>query len=215
MTLTERIREKISQAFYNHGLLCASYPIPIILFTAVCILTCCYPLLKLPLPGTGPVEFTTPVKDYSIPPLEPNPRHTDQSDRPDWYIGSPVAYIQQIFVKAIVSPWNKNLIAVDVFRAPLSRVFQLVEEVRNHVFQDSTGTKGLESVCLQVTDLLPGLKKLRRLLPEHGCLLISPANFWKNDRDHFDSDLDIIRTIHQYEPKTLQTSASLKGSFDF
>ncbi|XP_072324297.1 sterol regulatory element-binding protein cleavage-activating protein isoform X1 [Scyliorhinus torazame] len=210
MTLTERIREKISQAFYNHGLLCASYPIPIILFTAVCILTCCYPLLKLPLPGTGPVEFTTPVKDYSIPPLEPNPRHTDQSDRPDWYIGSPVAYIQQIFVKAIVSPWNKNLIAVDVFRAPLSRVFQLVEEVRNHVFQDSTGTKGLESVCLQVTDLLPGLKKLRRLLPEHGCLLISPANFWKNDRDHFDSDLDIIRTIHQYEPKTLQTSASLK-----
>ncbi|XP_038664786.1 sterol regulatory element-binding protein cleavage-activating protein isoform X2 [Scyliorhinus canicula] len=74
----------------------------------------------------------------------------------------------------------------------------------------NTGTKGLESVCLQVTDLLPGLKALRRLLPEHGCLLISPANFWKNDRDHFDSDPDIIRTIHQYEPKTLQTSASLK-----
>ncbi|XP_060679735.1 sterol regulatory element-binding protein cleavage-activating protein [Hemiscyllium ocellatum] len=210
MTLTERLREKISQAFYNHGLLCASYPIPIIIFTAVCILTCCYPLLKLPLPGTGPVEFSTPVKDYSVPPLEPNLQHTDQSERPDWYVGPPVAYIQQIFVKAIVSPWNKNLIAVDVFRAPLSKVFQLVEEVRNHVFQDSTGPKGLESVCLQVTDLLPGLKKLRSLLPEHGCLLISPANFWNNDRDHFDSDPDIIRTIHQYEPKTLQTSASLK-----
>uniref|UniRef100_A0A8C4LHV3 Sterol regulatory element-binding protein cleavage-activating protein n=1 Tax=Equus asinus asinus TaxID=83772 RepID=A0A8C4LHV3_EQUAS len=38
MTLTERLREKISQAFYNHGLLCASYPIPIILFTGLCIL---------------------------------------------------------------------------------------------------------------------------------------------------------------------------------
>ncbi|XP_059830317.1 sterol regulatory element-binding protein cleavage-activating protein [Hypanus sabinus] len=210
MTITERLREKISQAFYIHGLLCASYPIPIIFFTAVCILTCCYPLLKLPLPGTGPVEFTTPVKDYSVPPTEANPGSTEQTDRPDWYFGPPVAYIQQIFVKAVVSPWNKNLIAVDVFRAPLSKVFQLVEEVRNHVFQDSTGMKSLENICLQVTDLLPGLKKLQGILPEHGCLLISPANFWKNSRDHFDSDPDIIGTIHQYEPKTLQTSASLK-----
>ncbi|EMP29587.1 Sterol regulatory element-binding protein cleavage-activating protein [Chelonia mydas] len=40
MTLTEKLREKISRAFYNHGLLCASYPIPIILFTGVCILAC-------------------------------------------------------------------------------------------------------------------------------------------------------------------------------
>lgn len=42
MTLTDRLREKISQAFYNHGLLCASYPIPIILFTGLCILACWY-----------------------------------------------------------------------------------------------------------------------------------------------------------------------------
>uniref|UniRef100_A0A8D0FPK0 Sterol regulatory element-binding protein cleavage-activating protein n=1 Tax=Strix occidentalis caurina TaxID=311401 RepID=A0A8D0FPK0_STROC len=35
MTLTEKLRERISRAFYNHGLLCASYPIPIILFTGV------------------------------------------------------------------------------------------------------------------------------------------------------------------------------------
>lgn len=40
MTLTERLRERISRAFYSHGLLCASYPIPIILFTALCILAC-------------------------------------------------------------------------------------------------------------------------------------------------------------------------------
>ncbi|XP_032876249.1 sterol regulatory element-binding protein cleavage-activating protein [Amblyraja radiata] len=210
MTITVRLREKISQAFYNYGLFCASYPIPIIFFTAGCILTCCYPLLKLPLPGTGPVEFTTPIKDYTAPPIKANRGPSEQSDRPDWYFGPPVAYIQQIFVKAIVSPWNKHLFAVDVFRAPLSKVFQLVEEVRNHVFQDSAGTKSLEHICLQVTDLLPGLKKLQGVLPEHGCLLISPANFWKNSRDNFDSDPDIIGTIHQHEPKTLQTSASLK-----
>ncbi|XP_010218179.1 PREDICTED: sterol regulatory element-binding protein cleavage-activating protein-like [Tinamus guttatus] len=210
MTLTERLRERISRAFYSHGLLCASYPIPIILFTALCILACCYPLLKLPLPGTGPVEFSTPVKDYSPPSTEPGHQQGDPSERPDWYVGAPVAYIQQILVKATVSPWQKNFLAVDVFRSPLSRVFQLVEEIRNHALRDSSGVKSLEELCLQVTDLLPGLKKLRNLLPEHGCLLLSPGNFWQNDRERFNADPDIIKTIHQHEPKTLQTSATLK-----
>ncbi|XP_021237803.1 sterol regulatory element-binding protein cleavage-activating protein [Numida meleagris] len=210
MTLTEKLRERISRAFYNHGLLCASYPIPIILFTGLCILACCYPLLKLPLPGTGPVEFSTPVKDYSPPSPDVVSQQGDLSERPDWYVGAPVAYIQQIFVKATVSPWQKNFLAVDVFRSPLSRVFQLVEEIRNHALRDSSGVKSLEEVCLQVTDLLPGLKKLRNLLPEHGCLLLSPGNFWQNDRERFNADPDIIKTIHQHEPKTLQTSATLK-----
>ncbi|XP_021574853.1 sterol regulatory element-binding protein cleavage-activating protein isoform X1 [Carlito syrichta] len=210
MTLTERLREKISRAFYNHGLLCASYPIPIILFTGFCILACCYPLLKLPLPGTGPVEFTTPVKDYSPPPADSDHKQGEPNEQPEWYVGAPVAYIQQIFVKTSVFPWHKNLLAVDVFRSPLSRAFQLVEEIRNHVLRDSSGTRSLEEVCLQVTDLLPGLKKLRNLLPEHGCLLLSPGNFWQNDRERFHADPDIIGTIHQHEPKTLQTSATLK-----
>uniref|UniRef100_A0A8V5FRT8 Sterol regulatory element-binding protein cleavage-activating protein n=1 Tax=Melopsittacus undulatus TaxID=13146 RepID=A0A8V5FRT8_MELUD len=210
MTLTEKLRERISRAFYNHGLLCASYPILIILFTGLCILACCYPLLKLPLPGTGPVEYSTPVKDYSAPSPDAGLQQGDLSERPDWYVGAPVAYIQQIFVKATVSPWQKNFLAVDVFRSPLSRVFQLVEEIRNHALRDSSGVKSLEEVCLQVTDLLPGLKKLRNLLPEHGCLLLSPGNFWQNDRERFNADPDIIKTIHQHEPKTLQTSATLK-----
>nr|KAF6270358.1 SREBF chaperone [Pipistrellus kuhlii] len=84
MTLTERLREKTSRAFYNHGLLCASYPVPITLFTGLCILACCYPLLKLPLPGTGPVEFSTPVKDYAPPPGAPEPTPGEPSERPEW-----------------------------------------------------------------------------------------------------------------------------------
>lgn len=83
--------------------------------------------------------------------------------------------------------------------------------VSNLCLHFSSGVKSLEEVCLQVTDLLPGLKKLRNLLPEHGCLLLSPGNFWQNDRERFNADPDIIKTIHQHEPKTLQTSATLKG----
>ncbi|KAM8967355.1 sterol regulatory element-binding protein cleavage-activating protein [Pelodytes ibericus] len=208
MPLTDKLRERISRAFYSHGLLCASYPIPIIIFTSLSILACCYPLLKLPLPGTGPVEYITPVKDYSPPPLEAD--LGEQSERPDWYTGQPVAYIQQVSVKAVVSPWDKNFLAVDVFRSPLSRVFLLVEEIRNHVLRLRSSERSLEDVCLQVTDLLPGLKKLRDKLPEHGCLLLSPANFWQNSHEQFNNDPDLIKTIQQHEPKTLQTSATLK-----
>ncbi|KAI4891929.1 hypothetical protein NFI96_021900 [Prochilodus magdalenae] len=203
MTVRERLRQNISAAFYRHGLLCASYPVPIILFTSASILTCCYPLLKLPLPGTGPVEFTTGVKDYGVPSQEPQ---GDLGERPDWYRGPPVAYIQQVLVKAAVSPWDSSLVPVDVFRSPLGRVFSLLEEIRNHVYTD----RSLETLCLQVTELLPGLRRMQSILPEHGCLLVSPGNYWQNQRDLFDSDPDILKTVHQHEPKGIHTSATLK-----
>ncbi|KAK7886464.1 hypothetical protein WMY93_026085 [Mugilogobius chulae] len=207
MTLREQLREKISAAFYRHGLLCASYPVPIILFTSASILTCCYPLLRLPLPGTGPVEFTTGVRDYSAPSSDP---HGDLGERPDWYHGLPVAYIQQVLVKAAVSPWDSNLVPVDAFRSPLGRVFNLLEEIRNHVHNDGSGVRSLESLCLQVTDLLPGLRRMQSVLPEHGCLLVSPGNYWQNQRDMFDTDPDLLKTIQKHEPKGLHTSATLR-----
>uniref|UniRef100_A0A665T635 Sterol regulatory element-binding protein cleavage-activating protein n=1 Tax=Echeneis naucrates TaxID=173247 RepID=A0A665T635_ECHNA len=207
MTLREQLREKISAAFYRHGLLCASYPVPIILFTSASILTCCYPLLRLPLPGTGPVEFTTGVRDYSVPSHEP---HGDLGERPDWYRGPPVAYIQQVLVKAAVSPWDSSLVPVDVFRSPLGRVFSLLEEIRNHVHSDSSGSRSLESLCLQVTGLFPGLRRMQSVLPEHGCLLVSPGNYWQNQRELFDSDPDLLKTIQKHEPKGLHTSATLR-----
>ncbi|XP_033837516.1 sterol regulatory element-binding protein cleavage-activating protein isoform X2 [Periophthalmus magnuspinnatus] len=207
MTLREQLREKISAAFYRHGLLCASYPVPIILFTSASILTCCYPLLRLPLPGTGPVEFTTGVRDYSAPSSVP---HGELGERPDWYHGLPVAYIQQVLVKAAVSPWDSSLVPVDAFRSPLGRVFSLLEEIRNHVHSDGSGARSLESLCLQVTDLLPGLRRMQSVLPEHGCLLVSPGNYWQNQRDLFDTDPDLLKTIHKHEPKGLHTSATLR-----
>nr|XP_057909290.1 sterol regulatory element-binding protein cleavage-activating protein isoform X2 [Doryrhamphus excisus] len=207
MTLHEQLREKISAAFYRHGLLCATYPVPIILFTSASILTCCYPLLRLPLPGTGPVEFTTGVRDYSVPSHDPV---GDLAEWPDWYEGPPVAYIQQVLVKAAVSPWDNSLVPVDVFRSPLGRVFSLLDEIRNHVHTDGSGLRSLESLCLQVTDLLPGLRRMRSVLPEHGCLLISPANYWQNQREIFDSDPNPLKTIQMHEPKGLHTSATLR-----
>uniref|UniRef100_A0A7N8WQ78 Sterol regulatory element-binding protein cleavage-activating protein n=1 Tax=Mastacembelus armatus TaxID=205130 RepID=A0A7N8WQ78_9TELE len=207
MTLRERLRERISAAFYHHGLLCASYPVPIILFTSASILTCCYPLLRLPLPGTGPVEFTTGVRDYTVPSHEPQ---GDLGEQPDWYRGPPVAYIQQVLVKAAVSPWDSSLVPVDIFRSPLGRVFNLLEEIHNHVHSDSSGVRSLETLCLQVTGLFPGLRRMQSVLPEHGCLLVSPGNYWQNQQELFDSDPDLLKTIQKHEPKGLHTSATLR-----
>lgn len=142
-------------------------------------------------------------------------------------------------MKAAVSPWDSSLVPVDVFRSPLGRVFSLLEEIRDHVYADKYRTflnyssssyirsrlsalnlnlfaflslyRGLETLCLQVTDLLPGLRRMQSVLPEHGCLLVSPGNYWQNRRDVFDSDPDILKTIQQHEPKGLHTSATLKG----
>lgn len=76
----------------------------------------------------------------------------------------------------------------------------------------STGTRSLESLCLQVTDLFPGLRRMQSVLPEHGCLLVSPGNYWQNQRELFDSDPDLLKTIQKHEPKGLHTSATLRGN---
>ena len=81
-----------------------------------------------------------------------------------------------------------------------------------HLFPGaSSGVQSLEHLCLQVTDLLPGLRRMQSVLPEHGCLLVSPGNYWQNQRELFDSDPDLLKTIQKHEPKGLHTSATLRG----
>lgn len=52
---------------------------------------------------------------------------------------------------------------------------------------------------------------MQSVLPEHGCLLVSPGNYWQNQRELFDSDADLLKTIQKHEPKGLHTSATLRG----
>lgn len=52
---------------------------------------------------------------------------------------------------------------------------------------------------------------MQSVLPEHGCLLVSPGNYWQNQQELFDSDPDLLKTIQKHEPKGLHTSATLRG----
>uniref|UniRef100_A0A3Q0RYB7 Sterol regulatory element-binding protein cleavage-activating protein n=1 Tax=Amphilophus citrinellus TaxID=61819 RepID=A0A3Q0RYB7_AMPCI len=149
MTLREQLREKISAAFYRHGLLCASYPVPIILFTS-------FIMLKSYLFQVGLVSVSCIVSTpFLTPPL------------------------------LLSSPPSRSCLV-------------------------SSGIRSLESLCLQVTDLFPGLRRMQSVLPEHGCLLVSPGNYWQNQRELFDSDPDPLKTIQKHEPKGLHTSATLR-----
>ena len=48
------------------------------------------------------------------------------------FSGSPVAFVQQIQVKSVVTPWPaKSMIQTDAFRGPLSTVFGIVEKINN------------------------------------------------------------------------------------
>ena len=48
------------------------------------------------------------------------------------YNGPPTGYIQQVVVKATVAPWQVNqMIPIDAFRAPLGKVFEVIDGINN------------------------------------------------------------------------------------
>ncbi|TSK20079.1 Sterol regulatory element-binding protein cleavage-activating protein [Bagarius yarrelli] len=181
MSVRERLRQNISAAFYRHGLLCASYPVPIILFTSASILACCV--------------------------------LSDQCDRVSVRVfavsrRSGLLHPAGVLVKAAVSPWDSSLVAVECGRFfPVSgakvanRRSRKVGVWRLFVFRD--GADGWH--CLRAGQWSQ-LRRMQSVLPEHGCLLVSPGNYWQNRRDLYsskDSDPDILKTIQQHEPKGL------------
>ena len=53
------------------------------------------------------------------------------------YAGPAVGYIQQIIVKATVSPWEPNdHEPIDALRAPLNKVFEMLEELNKFRYQN-------------------------------------------------------------------------------
>ena len=55
------------------------------------------------------------------------------------YVGTPVAYVQQVLIKATVAPWDdKKLIHVDAFRAPLHKAFEVLEHIQNFQYKEGS-----------------------------------------------------------------------------
>ena len=52
-------------------------------------------------------------------------------------VGEPVGFVQQIVVKATVSPWKPEiLIPTDAFRGPLGKVYEILEHIEHFRYSD-------------------------------------------------------------------------------
>ncbi|KAJ2954548.1 hypothetical protein O0L34_g2832 [Tuta absoluta] len=209
--------ERTAQIYYTYGLFCSSYPFIAISLALSVVLLCCYPLLNVPLPGNIPVVVKVPldVNKAQIFNLD-NCRENDcqQTRIPGqldlyfnetqkvpyvWAKDQPLFYVQQVIMKIGVSPWTSNLKMWDAFRAPLQEVFRLLETVRNHEEPETKST--LLQHCYQVE----GIKRRDRrggfehVLPEYGCLLLSPANLWQQSLQTYSLDSNIISTVYNHQ----------------
>ncbi|XP_066301930.1 sterol regulatory element-binding protein cleavage-activating protein-like [Branchiostoma lanceolatum] len=63
----ERLKEKIAHVYYRHGLFVSNHPYAIIPLSMLVAFIFCIPLANLPLPGNAPLEYTTTVKEFSLP----------------------------------------------------------------------------------------------------------------------------------------------------
>lgn len=190
------IKDRIAQIYYKHGLYCSSHPLTLISFAIFTFLIACYPLLHIPLLGSSSQQFSTPIALYSAELDEDS-----QTIGPRWFQGPPVAYVQQVVVKAAVSPWQQSLMLMDAFRSPLAESFHLTELIDNHQFVDSNSTvHTLQDMCMQVSE--PKDKVAAASLPQFGCLTLSPTYVWKQDYNSFRHDSQILMSIFDLKDET-------------
>lgn len=180
-----------------------------------------YPLLNFsPLPGKIPTKVVLPYYYQSPSPLNYTEETTrlaadkkiddENYDRSDadqikrnfslpfpspmlpWArLEPPFVYVQQIILRSIVLPWNKDLVLTDAFRGPLFEVFKLLEIINNH---ETNVT--LSNLCLHVENVKRSHKDA--LFPEYNCLVLSPANFWKQNIHTFNKDNSLLGTIYEH-----------------
>lgn len=136
------------------------------------------------------------------------------------YNRAPIAYIQRIVVKSIFNiPKSKihmlnrtddinekRLFFIDLFRTPLSRLFELNDFIRNFRSKDKKSL--ISDMCVHIGELSKKEKLStnnrhstdfnRHFLPEFNCLYLSPANFWSNNFAEFANDNDFMNTINNF-----------------
>ncbi|KAL4222496.1 hypothetical protein ACF0H5_018535 [Mactra antiquata] len=209
------LKDRVSQVYYTHGLVCASHPLSILISVCAIIIILCYPLLYVPLPGNIPGEYETPLKGYKPPPLSSRKHdrsfeNTDVTSIPRWYKGESQGYIQQLVVKVMVSPWERTEHdPLDALNGPLNRVFQMLEEIEKFRHQHGNEEKSLVDCCLRVSEPLNS-KPNEDILPKYGCLVLSPANLWQKDRKRFLDDKDVLKTIYKRYNQALEAPPGIR-----
>ncbi|BES99776.1 cleavage-activating protein [Nesidiocoris tenuis] len=170
---SKSLPERVAGIYYSHGVWCAAHPVPVLVAAVTTVLLSCIPLLHLPLPSNIPQTYV-----QSINATEELPR---------WFSDYPI-YIQQVILKSAVSPWGDGMQVTDAIRAPLAEVFRLIEAIQN--YKHPSG--------LTLTDVCTHVEAPNRPLPlpQYNCLVVSPANFWRQDPSQFFTDVNLVSTVY-------------------
>ena len=113
-----------------------------------------------------------------------------------------MAYVQQIIVKAMVHPYKKDeMIKADAFRGPLASSFKLhLQDLA--LFRDPNTGQDMDHLCLRTDGLADKYKHnqiMAKMLPDYGCLMLSPANLWQRDPRSFQLDANVISTVFNFQ----------------
>ncbi|MFH4973497.1 hypothetical protein AB6A40_000206 [Gnathostoma spinigerum] len=180
------LKNRVAHAYYDYGRFCCAHPAAILSIAVITIVLLSYPtVIRSQLPISGPVdvhwnEMSQSSKDEHIP---------------EWLHLKPSVYVQQIIVRGSVLPWNfSNLTSKMAVKGPLSRAFQILNQLENVKSDTDESVRSLSSICLRITDLLLP-SEATELLPSSGCLILSPSGFWGNSYEAFLRDEEILKTI--------------------
>lgn len=160
-----------------------------------------YPLFSpyfSPLPGKIPTKLILPYnyhsatlsKNFTLIDDETSEYFQDRESLPRWTSQLPFVYVQQIIMRAATLPHNNNNAMIDAFRGPLFEVFKLLEITRNHETNVS-----LSDVCFHVENVKRSDSEV--LFPEYNCLVLSPANLWRQNLHNFKKD-NLLKTVFQH-----------------
>ena len=116
----------------------------------------------------------------------------------------PIAYVQQVIVKAMVHPYKKDeMIKADAFRGPLASAFKLhLQDLA--LFRDLSTNQDMDHLCLRTDGLSDKYRhnyNIAKMLPDYGCLMLSPANLWERDLRSFQMDANVISTVFNFQGK--------------
>nr|CAI5846666.1 unnamed protein product [Callosobruchus analis] len=171
----QSLPEKVATFYYTLGLFCITYPICILVLASLVIVASWLPLVNFPFPGKAPQVWQA---------------GQNSTDTPE-----PFCYVQQVVMRVAVLPWEPDLTLGDAFRAPLYEAFQLLDIIRN--YQDNNTSKTLGHVCLHI-EASRSRHDRSNILPQYNCLVLSPANLWRQDVLQFSQDNSILTTIFNH-----------------
>ena len=84
-------------------------------------------------------------------------------------------------MKAAVHPYTEDLLRNDAFRGPLATSFKL-HLMDLAMFSDRATGLDMDHECLRTDGLAARYRSpLAHILPDYGCLILSPANLWSKD----------------------------------